>query len=867
MAKRGARRNGGPKPMAKAQGKVAPKKQVKKPRQKRVKPVQKQQAKPPTPMRKAKKVKVNASKKDFSKLAKPLRVFEGQFTAAKNRKCVGEQNVPCTDLPGSATSQNLITRALYVIDEFIWRASILKPSLFACKTQNDPSIGYQQLRGIWLYALQYYLWKCGCVNGAGAASTGYGEIQIPYGLAKAFQQFAPYTCPITGTTLRNQITPLGFSINTLWFSIDANESVDPLTTGHLGSPLHTYLIHPSSRTAANLEMIEFGTAGNVAIGTFASNYVDFDTYYKTSSFSSLLAQVNTIFKGTIKVDDIPRCAPDASAYTFVFPSGVGCPVPNFRADMGVILGRGRDVTGANEGASMFPYDEPLPVVRSLDVTNVETGPNSPQYFQTLRQVYAYVTSHSSKWVAGSAIGLVNSTKCFTDLKEYSVRCEAFDITKFARKVFNIITSDNWNQTYTPSAELQNTMFAMCNMAFTALFTRIFKSSSCFRTGDPNTNSAFYVMSQNAEASRMPSAICAIINGVGPVKVGGRLVLHRLYNSIGGYVGINTPTAANNRGWTNTISTTGVWSVNSPYYGFGSSVTPLSSITLTLPGTSTPVTRTDVAGTVYSSIMCLKFPQLTEYYQNKLPDTFVSDSLPSGTNEICGNLPCSLICVQSQILGTQPTWQNSIMQATGQNVPGAIVGSYCMNNDDVLHAFINNCIANPPNPGGYLYATRVVLPGMSGDPSRAVQLALNSAPQSQYQAYERALQANNAKRVGGKKNRSQKDIISEVTSKQMIDVSQEIFPSVNEPGSGERHEATKSIGTLVKNSLANATKERICAVAQTYSGANLSGSGQQFVTQYVAEIAPHVATTVVNGVIDFAGDVASTAFSELLSIMM
>jgi len=721
-----------------------------------------------------------------------LRVAQGQIANDLKMKCTSPMTVTL------GTEEDVYGRVLLIIDEFIFRAMINKPAVFQCtSTNNDPSLGFQTLRGYWLYAFQYYMWRCRCINGNYVSANSYDNLTVPVGLAKIFQQFAPYVDPNTGSKMRYVLNPLNLSIVTDNQNVDSSyASLD----GCLGQPKLRYMIHPAV-TTGTATLVEYATAGTRSFAAAGTNIISFDSYFGNFLTNGPLSIIQTLFPGNICIEDIPKFAPDASAYAWFTKTAVVCNSPCFRSDMAVITGRGFQ-DGSIDSVNNYPYDKPLPTCRAVDNTGSEFDTDSAGYYQTLTQVYAYLTGYSVKWAAGSAVDLMNSTKCFTDVKEFSYRSFSIDLSKFARKLFNVFKSDAWLVT-NGAQELVNTQFTFSSMAWTSLLSRLFESASVNCTGNLGTNTSFWVIDAKVDNQKMPAVLTKMISSVGPVRVGGKVNFPYLGVA---FSGINTPTGSN-VGWYNAITATATWNPSSVPYGFGPGVSPVGGpLSVTYPNSNNPFSRTDPQVVVYSSILVKTYSTFVTAYQNTFPNTFIMDSTPSVVNEKCGTLSGTLSNVNHTLSTGSTTWTCSNMSATGALGILSISSAYCNNKKDVLNTANYSLVANRTGDLG-IVLMRTLPNGTNVDIETALQQTQNQAGNSTFSAMKKAQEYVRSDKSNTKKgNKTGRDITYSVTSKALENASNDTQDRQFENGTGDRTELIEQLKDLTKSAVIHATKE-------------------------------------------------------------
>lgn len=743
----------------------------------------------------------------------------GQFAHDEKQKCITPSEITI-----NGETEGVYVRVLRVIDEFIFRAMMDKPSAFVARTNvSDPVIGFSVLRGLYLYAFQQYMYRCNALNDAYDGPYAIGSLKIPLGLAKIFQQFGPYCDPNTGATYKTIVQPLASTLVTGYYSIDSNSTgTSPIVD--LTTPAWRYLIHASLFTAANAQMAEYGTLGDKSMAAYPSPAVPvfFSNYYPSID-SQILAFVGNLFPGSTTVDDIPTYAPDGTAYCYSTPSCITSPVPVFRADLAPFLGRGYSNVPPDY-VSNLPYDKPNPVCRASGASNAEQLPNTISYIQTLIQTYVYLTSKSTQWVAGNAIGLLRSTQCFTDVTEFTYRSTSIDVNKVARKLFNVFKSDVWVNSTISAPEMVNTQFAFCQMFWTEFYTRIMDSASVSCTGNVATNTCFFSSNATTSSIVLPIVLQKIISGIGPVKVSGRPIFPFLGTA---YIPFNTP-AAQVAGWTVAVSSVGSWNTTALTYGFGPNVNPVGTLTLTVNGAA--FSRTDIANVKYNTIMTVAQTFFTNPYRNRIPSSFIPDSLPTIANSTCGVLSAMLTNTNSLLIPTtNPTWTNVQISATGLYNTNSIAATYCINNKGMMYAANYSVTANYEDNLAALRPLRTYFEGTFTDCETQMQQSQNASEGSQFQPNRRAAAMNKYKPRPG-----QKDHAYFVASKLADESSNDQQSGSIPEGSGQREDAEESIAGLFQNAAISAGGEFLDIIKQTFSGASEDG-GSMFETRWVTDI--------------------------------
>ena len=762
-----------------------------------------------------------------AKTAAMRRSFRNNVAKKIAKQMLRDQKMRCID-PTSVTidgnADGVYGRVFQIIDEFIFRAMIDQPQLFITKqTAGDPRIGFAILRGVWITCFQYYMFRLGCTNSDYVGPSSVAGVKLPLGLAKVFQQFAPYVDPNTGSSFRYTIPLSNPFINNVYWHIDGAVTAGQPGT-NLGSVMRRTLLHASSVTSAGTQLQEYATMGSAPLQAFAAATTPWYTFFQTLDAATFSA-INTIGPGHISLDDLIKnapFAPDASAYSFIVNASVVSHCPLFPPDMALVVGRGF-TNGLRDYVNNVPYDAPLPVCRVPLNGAGEAAPNTAAYNQTLTQTYAYLTARSTKWVNGPADGLLRSTKCFTDVRDFSYRGVSINPAKFARKIVNVIKSTPWDDVSISDQEKYNMLFALTAMAWTALLSRIMSSASVVCTGLNTTNMTFWVDSSTTTTLRLPSVLTKIISGVGPVKVGGRVVFP-MY--AGGYPIMDTVNAG---GWTSALTAAGVWNVSNNEYGLGTSASATSPINITQPNSILPFVRTDPGGVVYSYIAARPLSAYVNNYQNKFPTSFISDSWTTVNDNPCG-VPYAMLCPSYAV---QTPTANSVFTVGTLNVSGAesissVQSALCVNARQTRYAAAYSVIANPALDTSDYRALRQYSDGICVDISTNLQASQNASENSQFQQNVKAKSREDTAREI--KTREKKGIVDTFwdaayasDSKLLGKIEDETLDDVFPDGSGERSLLKGMLGTIGSSIRQTASRELLKIFDMSVSGQNMDGS--------------------------------------------
>jgi len=657
------------------------------------------------------------------------------------------------------------------------------------------------LRGLWLSAFEWYIWNTGGMKTGFPGSYTFNRFKIPVGLAKIFQQYAPYVDPVTGSTYRWAFPSLSVTYNAGYASVDSNSPVVSLFTynSNLNSPLLRYLIHPQAVIGSG-NITDLSSNGTTSWAPFVSNPQSFLNVWLEAPNASILAAAQQLFPCNVQCADIPKFAPDGSAYCNVSNYTISSPVPIFRNDIAVICCINAGNTPPDRYKNQL-YDAPWPVVRTLDpTTGNQAVPGSLCYLQTLIHTYAYLTSFATRFVVGACSDLLKTTRCFSDINEFSYRGYKVDIAVFCNKLCQLIQVSNWPQSaFNPNADLQNAMFTMLQTCWSSLYQRLLPLDAICCSGVPATNNFFYASTNMIDSCLLYPTMARIIGGIGPVRIKGK----PYFPNLGGTLW-NRPGAT--IGWTSAVSISGVWTVGSSSYGLGprAAGTPILYLPTQATGT-TALTRVDPVGVIYTAIMCLPQALFQDYYKPLYPSAYVSDRWSTVTNEDCGSLKSSCLIPVNNVAapGTTAAWSNMVVTISGAEVVNNVAAEYCVNATDVVYGAIfslayydSTFIATKPLIGTFN--------GLYTNPLAAVNTAIAASNGSEYTAFLAALTTNSYNvREGRKKGRkSGNGVDSQYRSNTVVmgKTISDAVPNLTQPGSGDRTTYTDSILELGKNAI-------------------------------------------------------------------
>jgi hypothetical protein len=789
----------------------------------------------PTPKGKAKGAprKAPQRRKKQRSLVKPVRrprtdvvsaiasKFSGQFKEAKSEECVDPtiQSVRASDTTYLAV--------LAAIDEFLAVMMRNKPTLFTWRdATNGPTVPFNMARALYLTGFQWYMWNLQCMSSNYLGPTSIGKLKIPLGLAKIFQQYAPYCDPITGSTYRTIVNAINYNVNVEYPDVDTNTGGAPLT--NLNAPYRRYLIH-ASRWSGATTYIDFCSNGNKSVTPYTSSVTDFFLVYNNptllpESVSRSLEAMCT----TVAIQEIPKYAPDASAYCDCSPSVVSCPVPSFRADMGIIC-NGPPGLNPPDLLCMNAYDKPFPVVR-INQGGVETTDTGAKY-QTLVSVYAALTFNSTAWESGDAISLLRSCKEFRTVTEISYREATIDFTKMARKVFQIYKLG----TFVNNQEGDNTSFAFSMFAWSALFSRLVPYATLSCSSDIGSNICFWVDNLSNISFKFPAALLRVLSSVGPTVQDGKVYFPALASFVNSSV-------ANNNGWTSTLSTTGVWNVGTTAFSLAPGVTPVSGPqTISYPGSSTPVTRVADGTLVYNLIPAALASQFA-IYQLKFPAEFQPDSMNTVSDNILGTKFGMMAPPTSNaaVIGTS-AWSNTVVQSSTYEQVLAVQGSVCINLTDVINSAAYGILANLPSSANNIKPLVHVLESNTVEVANIIQRGLTPAGNSQYQAITKANLEKKAFGISRKKKSDPGFVSSVLQTQTQTDGIKRAFGDA----SGNRDTAKEQLAMSFKDALTNGAKmvaQKVGAMYQDEFGSLLQ-EGFHFLVQNPPNAAPRIETLI------------------------
>ena len=689
---------------------------------------------------------------------KPNDTLSEELHLRKVNKCLPPRVV------SSPTPVDEVRSSIFkIIDEFVFRAIVLKPQLFSYTSNTSPRVYPAALRGFWFGCFQYYMWKIGCCEGDYPLPTGYGTCSIPLGLAKVFQYFAPYVDPATGSEFRHSITVTDPNIYTDYASVDMRGILGYRVVPwekpwfELNSPLDRFLI-----SAANMggQMIDYGAAeGMQATVDGPFNSVLWSEYFSAPDSTGKFRAMQSVFDSNITVNEIPSNSPDGSAHCLVLDNVIASPVPNYSKSMAFMLS---PLTTDNQYAPdqdiNYLYDSGIPVVRVPS----RSGQQEPSDVKakTLRSVYAYMTSFSQKWVPDQAKFLMLDAGDLSGATSFSYRHSEVSSYRFARVVMSAIVTDIWSGS---GLEVTNKIFSLVQLAWSAYFQRLFPLA-CIPHATPENYgylsqtlpvvSCYYHSSSIVTTARFPIIIAQALSKIGIIRVGTKLIFPTDWQ-LGR---MNTTTRydatadGSTGGWTDAVAPSGIWV---PYLSpYGTTMVGISTIFLTYPRTSNAIiyngallVSTYNAAVQYGINMSLLQSLLGQAYLNSYPETLGSDRWTPLPKTVLGGIPEMLVRTYATLTTPpNPTWQNQYLKQTNVLTYEAVSASLCMPAQECLSSALFGLTPvrtdfNSDTDERPLY---IEYRTSYSDPSISVQASVNSSPNSQYQANVQAAAVSTAK---------------------------------------------------------------------------------------------------------------------------
>jgi len=612
------------------------------------------------------------------------------------------------------------------------------------------------------------MWRAKSVSGDYSYSTSFGASQIPIGLAKLFQQFAPFVDTVTGSVYQTTITPadpIGY-IN--YPSIDLRLNNVTLRTRDTFLPPWVDLNCPLSRFIIS----STNQAGDIpdyaaCFGIQASVYMDdlsqpLTEWISDSINGSQIRLMQNLYEVTIAVDEIPLYAPDGSAYTYFTSGYVASPTPQFSSPISVMCGHA--LIEFNETPDYFTanyvYDKPFPCVRN---PSQQGSVDFRIKRLTLLGTYAYMTSFAEKWTNGVAKELMLHARELSGATSFSYRMYQISFFRVALLVRDVLRTDPWVGTGT---EISNQLFSLTQLTYSAVFQRLFQTASfpshpdqklTYRlTNDQNTypvSPCFYAASGQVTATRFPSVIAKAISNIGPVVVGKKILFpyweyQKCYNSS---FPVSYPPSQTTpyEGWFNAVTPNAMWDVST--FNYSLAATPGLQVSITYPGSNSLLIYTlgyiSVSG--YLLPVCFGYNMsylqaaFATYYANRYPDTFASDRWVPLSSCRLGGLSSATV-IPFATFDTSATFYKTTYFSIRASVNH--VNSYCrlcLTNKDVMEGTIYGLVPLQTDQQNDLFENDnpplIVDFGPSmEDPQVQLQIAINQSGNSQYQGFLNAL---------------------------------------------------------------------------------------------------------------------------------
>jgi len=290
------------------------------------------------------------------------------------------------------------------------------------------------------------------------------------------------------------------------------------------------------------------------------------------------------------------------------------------------------------------------------------------------------------------------------------------------------------------------MFAMVSAAWSSYVSRAMRFSSVGCGGALASNMCFYADSTACRSASLPAVLARVVSSIGPVVVNGKVVFPLLG---AGALAINRTTTS--PGWTAAVSTAGNWIVNTAAFGLTANATASGNIPLTVPGSSTPLSRVDPVGVVYNyHIVKLQQP-MQAISRNQFPAGFNSDSFPTVAENDCGNPYDMLADVRTQIqpTSTGAVWSARTISINSVSNVASLQSNLCVPSEYAVGAMDFSTVVSSPTDTSTFRSSRVFPRGSAVDLETGLQQSLNSAPNSQYQSFLKAGGMQRAQRNRGK----------------------------------------------------------------------------------------------------------------------
>jgi len=582
-------------------------------------------------------------------------------------------------------------------------------------------------------------------------------LMVPVGLAKIFQQYAPYVDPLTGTVYQYTTTVADPSYYSGYGSIDVSSFVGSgvyirsiLTSPSvdLNCPLVMTLIHP--RYTGLSEPYVYPWQQDTSVVSAPTQVTLSSTL--NSILSSSLDVVNSLFPVCVSVDDIPILAPDASLYCLIDEPNniIMSPCADFSRSMAYMLGS----TGipATLIQSFLPYNKSFPVIRCNQ--NQTTSYYSKA--QTLFNVYAFMTTHAEKWVNGKAKLLMERAGDLSGAYSFSYRStevSPVSPTSISRLVTQMIRSDAWNGT---DSETQNMLYSFLLLLWNTYAIRMapFASIPVYGsvdyyylltgvTGCVNLylNTTYFYASSASNNQRVPPLWNQVLNEAGPIVVGKR-VLFPNFSSDYVYNSSFPGGPALNTSWNSNTCLNSVGNVNVSVVPFGFNAGPLSSFNLTYPNSTTSYTTVVppnqnshlVAVSPVGSINSVLAASIyLNYYALRYPSTYSPARWVFPPESILGG-PASFVVNIGTTTTLPMSWRNMYLNYTYVYSVEAVSEGLCIPAMDVACCVITSARQIYPSSTTVsdYWPFYMEMEDDNPQPFLNVQQALSTTPGSTYQ---------------------------------------------------------------------------------------------------------------------------------------
>jgi len=667
--------------------------------------------------------------------------------------CISPQVIEQSD------SDSVVLRVFAIIDEFIFQAMIRKPQLFVYMNAVQPRIFINALRGYWFGSFLYYMWKCKCFSGNYDLPVIYGNAKLPIGLAKMFQQFAPFMDTTTGSLYRFSVYSYNPNIYNDYPSVDmTGPTGDPRTAltapfNDLNCPRTRFLIAAAN---AGGTMVDYGSGDGVQATSFGTpTIIDWVSYLQAGTNSVEFRLMQTLFDANILLDDVPTVAPDGSAYCLVYNTNIAAPFTAFSKPIAFITSsRYDDQNGTPDDVENMIYYSGLPVVRNYNRALSITGQDSK--VSTLIAAYAYMTSFAQTWVPGKAKFLMLDAKELSGATKFSYTRKEVSFLRFALLVNNVMRTSSWSGTDT---EVSNAMFCFSELAWSAFFQRTFPCAALNHSDFElygiyglylPVSSCYYLSSMAIDGVRLPATIMRALAEVGPTVVEGHVQFPSYIQSMIPNCARASRVDGVNFDWSNALQDNGQWFPNPNTFIYGIKMPASTVVPITYPGRNNSFTYTTPAPVLRGSLsistrfginMALLQGIFAYFYVNKFPKEYSDDRFAPLPKCILGSASTMLTKVYGTFTdAVDPIWQNYFVKSYTQTNYTAAGSKICMPVDELVDAACFG-LGNLYPPGYQDYYSPLYTdfgPALT-DPIVTLQNALNSSSESQYQQFALALQ--------------------------------------------------------------------------------------------------------------------------------